>query len=62
MIQSGDVLELRGGKALKVLSGHTDSLVEGHLVVVEIDEDNNEISDPIDFKITPSTPIIDIIR
>lgn len=62
MIQVGDVIELRSGKAFKVLCGQADSLVEGDLVVVEIDEDNNDKGSPIDFKITPSTPIMDIIR
>ncbi|MNB80564.1 hypothetical protein D3C75_273290 [compost metagenome] len=62
MIQTGDIIELRGGKAMKVIFGCSDSLTEGDLVVIEVDDYNNEIGDPIDLKITPSTPIIDIIR
>ncbi|OAB34140.1 hypothetical protein [Paenibacillus glacialis] len=62
MIRQGDILELKGGRAYKVLLGHTDSLIEGNLLVVELDEDNNKIGEPFDFEINASTPIIDIIR
>ncbi|RPE10554.1 hypothetical protein EG487_02460 [Paenibacillus polymyxa] len=62
MIRQGDILELKGGKAYEVLSGSTNSLVEGQLVVIEVDGDNSRIGEPFDFEITASTPIVDIIR
>jgi hypothetical protein len=62
MIKQGDILEMRDGRAYEVLSGYTDSLVKGDLLIIEVDLDNNRIGQLIDFKIDASTPIMDIIR
>ncbi|MEK3866365.1 hypothetical protein MHH60_23090 [Paenibacillus sp. FSL H7-0716] len=62
MITTGDILEMKNGKAFEVLEGYSDLLIKGELLVIEIDEDNIRIGEPFVLKINASTPIIDIIR
>ncbi|SMG58277.1 hypothetical protein [Paenibacillus aquistagni] len=62
MIEIGDILIMKNGRAYEVIMGQSDNLVEGDLVVVEVDEDNRRISENQQLKIVASTPIIDIIR
>jgi len=62
MIQVGDILVMRNGIAYEVITGETDSLIEGDLTVYEVNENNIRKGPPLELKITASTPIIDIIR